>query len=440
MQALNLETKFFHWLIENPKHALGADPSYFTNDDLKLLFKIAKKFIQKYPQTPTKDQLRHLVKRLNKSDIITESKLDIIYDAKNEKYDEEWYKKTVESWLQVKTMEKAMIDASEYFRGQDITEENAQLVCNNTLRLINEKGLVSFQNGAGLDFFDSDSYMYDELENQHKFGIEYIDKVTDGGIGPGELWVYQGQTNIGKSIWLANLAKSLVEQGSNVVYVSCEMKAHKVLRRIGSNSFNVKMKDFFKILKENPSKSKEWIASYRKSLKKNLIPIGTMNIEDFPTSSLNVLDLERWLVDEVEKSIGKKIDVVLIDYINIMSNWRNPNSENTYIKIKQLAEDLRGMGSRNDWGVITLTQIKKEAYGSTDQSLSDVSESKGLSDTADVVFAIIQDDELKSRLKYKLKLIKNRDEGYVNSHQMFDIAYDYMRLTQDETDMVLGTS
>ena len=40
---------------------------------------------------------------------------------------------------------------------------------------------------------------------------------------------------------------------------------------------------------------------------------------------------------------GVKLKTIIIDYINILSNYRNPNTENTYMKIKQIAEDLRAM-------------------------------------------------------------------------------------------------
>ena len=36
-----------------------------------------------------------------------------------------------------------------------------------------------------------------------------------------------------------------------------------------------------------------------------------------------------------------KLGCIVIDYINILSNFRNPNFENTYLKIKQIAEDLK---------------------------------------------------------------------------------------------------
>ena len=437
MQALSLEKKLYHWLMDNPKYALRAHKSYFQNPDIALLFSLSQKFLRKYPKTPTIHQMKTIVLRAKKADILTDDKIDIIYDALNEEYDEEWYRKTAESWLSVKTLEKSITDASDYFRSQEITEDNAGMICNDTIKMINEKGLVSFKHGAGIDFLDASSYDYNELENKAAFGIPYIDKVTDGGIGPGELWVIQGQTNVGKSIWLANLAKGLMENGKNIVYVSLEMKRNKVIRRIGANCYNIPSRDFYKILEKDPEKINEWIKKYKIKCHKNLMNLGSLRIEDFPTSSLTVIDLERWLVDEVQKVLGSKIDVVLIDYINIMANWRNPNSENTYNKIKQIAEDLRGMGGRNDWGVITLTQIKKDAYGATDTSLSDTSESSGLGSTADVQFGIIQDSILKRQSKYRLKLIKNRDEGYVNSKQLFDVSYDYLRITQNEEEMIL---
>jgi archaellum biogenesis ATPase FlaH len=57
---------------------------------------------------------------------------------------------------------------------------------------------------------------------------------------------------------------------------------------------------------------------------------------------------------ELELTKGIKLKVIVIDYINILANYRNPNTENTYMKIKQIAEDLRAMAVRNDWVVITI--------------------------------------------------------------------------------------
>ena len=69
---------------------------------------------------------------------------------------------------------------------------------------------------------------------------------------------------------------------------------------------------------------------------------GNLRIKELPTGQGTVLDVERY-IKEVEDNLHYKVDVVIIDYINIMCNYRQPNSENTYLKIKMLAEDETGM-------------------------------------------------------------------------------------------------
>ena len=51
------------------------------------------------------------------------------------------------------------------------------------------------------------------------------------------------------------------------------------------------------------------------------------------------------------------------------------------MKIKQIAEDLRAMGIRNNWLIVTATQINRNGYNSSDISMTDVAESAGLSHT-----------------------------------------------------------
>ena len=42
-----------------------------------------------------------------------------------------------------------------------------------------------------------------------------------------------------------------------------------------------------------------------------------------------------------------------------MKNWRNPNTENTYMKIKQIAEDLRAMAQRLEIVIVSATQLSR---------------------------------------------------------------------------------
>jgi hypothetical protein len=168
-----------------------------------------------------------------------------------------------------------------------------------------------------------------------------------------------------------------------------------------------------------------------------LNPPGQLFIKQFPTSQATVPDIEAYIKQlEEEKKI--KIGAVIVDYINILANYRNPNTENTYMKIKQIAEDLRAMSVRNKFLVITATQITRNGYNSSDISMTDIAESAGLSHTADVMLGIIQDDLMRSNMEYWLKLLKIRDGEGKGTKCRLEINYNYMRLT--ETDDVTNSN
>lgn len=443
MQAYDLEKNFFHLIVNTPEYLEKTKYNFFDNSDISLLFRFAQSFKLKYPDNAlTKDQLWYLIKKKNVQEQLTENKLNIIWEAKSNVIDLDWYKKTLEAWISVKSIEYGISTASEFFRSQNINEENAQQVCNDTLRIINDNGLVSFYTEEYLDMFNPSHHSYDDNAIRKKMGVEFFDKVTGGGITPGEVWLGIGEANVGKSIWLCNIAKWYMDNGSNVVYVSAEMGKHKVLRRIGSNMFGIENKEYF-IKMSDKEFAKNKIKEYKQRVGglfeiSNEKKIGELFIEEFPTSQLTIPQLQSYIVDKIEKKRKIKIDVVIIDYINLLSNYRNPNSENTYMKIKQLAEDMRGMARRHEWGIHTATQLKRDAYNSTDFNLEDAAESAALGHTVDFAYGIIQDTLMHSNRKYKIKVLKNRDEGYKYSSQTFDINYDIMRLEQTSEDIVMN--
>lgn len=431
MQTIDLEKAFYHYAITNLEYCEKIHPAFFDNDYMGLIFKISKKFLEKYTKIPSKEQILHIVKKAKLDEKLTEGIVDTIYEAKSVQWEEQYLKESLESWILVKTLEKSFQDSMEFYRSQNIDQTNVKSVVNSVINIINNNNNISFSKDYGIDFFNAESHYYDESVHRKLTGYKYFDTVTEGGISPGELWVGMGQSNVGKSIWLCNFAKNFVDNGHNVAYISLEMSKEKVLRRIGANMFDMTVSEYFATAKDTVLMKKK-IADYKRNKELNFESVGSLFIENFPTSSLSVIELERFLKNNIEKQTGKKLDVIVLDYINIMSNWRNPNSEATYMKIKQIAEDLRAMGVRNDWGVLTATQINKGNYDASDMGLDATSESSGLIHTADFMFGIIQHPLLhKAKNLYIGKTLKNREGGYVNSSQLFNIDYQYMRISQD---------
>lgn len=229
------------------------------------------------------------------------------------------------------------------------------------------------------------------------------------------------------STWLGNLALQSVKLGQNTAYITFELQEEIVNMRIGSNMFTVPLDDY-----ENWAKDQDQLKAKIKSFKQSsIIPPGILHVKEFGASTCSVNDLRTYL-KKAEEMLGVKFDNIFVDYINIMKNWRNPNTENTYIKIKQIAEDLRAMAMEEHWAVVTATQTNRSGWETNDLNITNISESGALLHTVDALFGIITNAEMKARKEYYLKCLANRVAGYENTKKRYTIEWKYARIEEDK--------
>ena len=429
----DFEKIFFRLSLEKPKYLQSIKTGYYTSEEIDVLSYLANKFYVKFNETPGKDQLKLLVQNYKKAkEKITDGILDVIFDVDLAQYDEEWLTSTAESWIKWRTFDTSLIDTIEFIKTTQVTPENADSIIQKVKGLINDRNNITFNSDLGLDFFNAEDHDQKEAEKVSS-GYNFVDRVLGGGYDKGgNLVVYAGEQNIGKSIYLANDAASFVEMGVNTVVITAEMAAHKFVKRIGSNLLSIDINDY-----ADKAKNREYVKRRLETVGDGFTPPGQLFIKQMPTSQATVLDIDAYLTQlEEEKQI--KIGAVVIDYINILANYRNPNSENTYLKIKQIAEDLRAMGQRHDWLIVTATQITRGGYNSSDITMGDIAESAGLSHTADVMYGIIQDDLMRASDEYWLKILKMRDGEGKGTKCKLNINWSYMRL--NETDEITNSN
>ena len=326
-------------------------------------------------------------------------------------------------------MVSSAVDGVKYIQSTPVTSDNIKEVVTTFKNIVIERNNIDFSFDQGLDFFHPDNHK--QLSSTtFSTGFPFIDTVLGGGFSAKSLYVFMGMPKVGKSLWLGNLAAQAVKAGHNVAVISLEMNDRKYIKRLGANLLGIPVNEY-STAAEDEQKMKKKIQSMAYD---NLRMPGKLFVKEFPTSQASALDVERYL-RKVEEQHGIKFKVVVIDYINIMKNWRNPNSENTYMKIKQIAEDIRGVAMSNQWAIVTATQTKQSEFDSTDLSISSASESSGLVATVDGLFGIIQDPMMYANREYKLKLIANRDDGYKNAYKMFNVDYTYMRILENSVPM-----
>jgi len=430
LDIVEFEKVFYLYTLDNPKYFRSIKSDFFENEDLGLMYRVSQTFHERFKEAPSKEQLKLLTKDPKFKERLTDSLVDLVFNQNLKTYDEDWIKETTEAWILWKNLDKTILDTIEYVKTVKVTPQNIKDIVNKTKGLFVERNSIVFDESLGLNFFDPESHKPAD-ESKITTTHNWVDQRTAGGYTLKSLVVYAGEQNIGKSIWLANDAVRYIQEGHDVAFISAEMSDGDVVKRLGSNLLNIgisKYRDFAK----DPNKVKKKLAS----LSGSIIPPGNLYVKEFPTSQATVPDLEAYL-RTLEDSKGIKLKVIIVDYINILANHRNPNSENTYMKIKQIAEDLRAMAQRNEWLIITATQINRSGYDSSEITMGNIAESAGLSHTADVMYGIIQDSSMHLQNEYWLKLLKMRNGQGKNSKCRYTINYEYMRLS--ETDEIVAS-
>ena len=234
------------------------------------------------------------------------------------------------------------------------------------------------------------------------------------------------------SMWMQNIAVKTVDQGANVVYVTLEMSSQKCMKRMGSMRLKIPIDDYDKV-------SKDSIAMKNKlnGLKNsnggvfNSKP-GKLFVKKFNTSDCTVTDLDNYIT-KLEQTKKIKINMVIVDYINIMSLEKGLDFQSMlYLKGKHLAEGLRYIADKHNVAIITATQTDKAVWGANDIDLRSIPESKAIAETADSVWAIIRNPEMKKNNLYRLKILKLRDGEHKGEQIRFDFNMNYLTMDNDE--------
>ena len=423
----DFEKIFFRLSLAKTKYLKSIKSGFYTSQEIDILSQLSNKFFERFGETPKKDQLNMLIQRSEKAkEKITEEIMNMVFDVDLDQFDEEWLTSTAEAWIKWRTFDTSLIDTIEFIKTTQVTPENVDSIVTKVKGLINDRNNLSFNSDLGLDFFDVEAHDQRDTEKVST-GYNFLDRMLGGGYDKGgNLIVYAGEQNIGKSIYLANDAANFVKMGTNTVVVTAEMAAHKFIKRIGSNLLTININEY-----AEKAKNKDHIKRRLETVGDGFTPPGQLFVKQFPTSQATVLDIEAY-VNQIEEEKQIKVGAVVIDYINILANYRNQNTENTYMKIKQIAEDLRAMGIRNNWLIVTATQITRNGYNSSDIGMTDIAESAGLSHTADVMLGIIQDDLMRANSEYWLKVLKIRDGEGKGTKCKLNINWNYMRLIETE--------
>jgi len=399
-------------------------PEYFKNENIRNIVQIITDFHEKHNSPPTVTEIKnYLVNdklKISFKNVVEEiSKLD---KNLNEK---ELFQNT-EIFLREKAIFNVMMQALE------MSEKN-NIDASELLEKTQEACSISLTNDLGLEYFNHIEKVATELnkvENYISSGYRWIDEKLGGGfLQEGKaLYVFSGQTNVGKSIVLGNLASNICSQGKTVLLVSLEMSEIMYAKRLCGNFSNIPIFS----LRHKLDDLRDAISKYvRENPKAKLI------IKEFPPSTITIGNLIGYVKKLVQTGI--KPDVIVVDYVNLFTTSFGNNS---YERIKHITEQLRSVSYVFNVPVITATQLNRNAFNQSNPGLETTSESMGLAMTADCMFSIWREKEDEELGRINIGIQKNR-QGPVFGTASFAIDYSTMQIREevrtDSTDAVSST-
>ena len=284
---------------------------------------------------------------------------------------------------------------------------------------------VTFDTNIGHDYIENVDERFDyytTTEERIPFDLDLFNQITKGGLPNKTLNIALAGTGVGKSLFMCHCAGAALTMGKNVLYITMEMAEERIAERIDANLLNIPIDQL-----ENMSRDMFTNKVSQISAKTN----GKLIIKEYPTGSANASHF-RALLNELKLKKNFVPDMIYIDYLNICSSARMRamgGSINSYTYIKSIAEELRGLAVEFNVPIISATQTTRSGYSNDDVGLEDTSESFGLPATADLMFALISNEELANNRQILVKQLKNRyNDPVANGRFVVGVDRSKMRL------------
>lgn len=393
-------------------------PNYFEGSQ-KVLFNQISDFVDKFNSVPTLEALAIEFEANEKlsDDMFTEVSALLPGMFEPIDIDEDFLIDKTENWCQERALHIAIMESIEVLNGK-----NEKLTKNAIPELLSEALSVGFNTDIGHDYFENAEErhaFYTEKEDRIPFDIDLLNEITKGGLPDKTLNVILAGTGVGKSLAMCHIAAMCMLRGFDVLYITMEMAEKRIGERIDANLLDIPIDQL-------DSWPLNMFSKKINNLKSKTL--GKLIIKEYPTAQAHAGHFRALLKElKLKKKFVPKI--VFIDYLNICASSRikSGGAVNSYTLVKSIAEELRGLAVENALPIVTATQTTRSGYSNSDPGLEDTSESFGLPATADLMFAMVSNEQLDAEGHIMIKQLKNRYND-PNKNKRFVVGVDRAKM------------
>lgn len=418
---MNFERLILANLIHNEEYTRKVipflKPEYFSDTTEKIVYQTIHEFIIKYNARPTIDALIIELDNASINENIHKTAIDILSVIESKPENQEWLLDKTEKFCQDKAIYNGIMTSI------NIMDDKSGKTSTGAIpQILSDALSVCFDSHIGHDFMDDSESRYDfyhKREERIPFDLEFLNKITVGGLPRKTLNLIMAPTGVGKTLAMCHFATSNFSAGLNVLYITLEMSEERIAERIDANLMDIPLLDLKAMSKESYDN--------RISRIKTKSP-GRLIIKEFPTASASVINFKHLLS---ELKLKKKFipDIIYIDYINICTSSRiKPgNGVNTNTYIKNIAEEMRGLAVEYNVPIVSATQVNRGGMKSSDIDIDDTAESIGITHTVDFMIVMIRTEEMIELNQILWKQLKNRYSD-VDTNSRFVTGVDKSRM------------
>jgi replicative DNA helicase len=382
---------------------------YWKPTHEKLIFSHTLDYINEYEKLPT---ISEIAVAIEKDKIVEETYkecLEILTELEtNEEVNYDWLINETEHFCKDRALVLAAYKSVAILEGKDKKLDSGSIP-----KIFEDALSVNFDTNIGHSYFDDAEKRYDTLhaeEYKLPFDIDFLNKVTKGGVSRKTLNLLVAGIYVGKTLGLCHLARSYLCQGKNVLYITLEVSEENIGNRIDTNLLDISIDDISDVPRD---------IFIKKALKAREQNSGSLIIKEYPAGSIHVNHL-RALINELYLKKKFRPDVIMIDYLNLMASSRIKPTEKTHLTIQAIAEEIRALAQEFDVPIWSATQLSAEGLESSDPTITEVSGSRiGLLATVDLAWFIVCSEKLRELGQLLFIQHKNRYKDATDNKKFY---------------------
>ena len=405
--STDLQRLFIEMMLQDASSYVRVQNIY-NPENFDRSLRSAAEFIKKHSDDhkvlPTREQVQ----------AVTGVQLHAVPEVGESHY--EWFMTEFESFTKKQELERAILKAADLLEKGEFEPVE---------KLIKDAVQISLTKDLGMNFWADPEAMltrYFDNGGQVSTGWPQLDRLLYGGFSRGELNIFAGGSGSGKSLVMMNIALNWVQAGLEGVYITLELSEELTGLRTAAMLTNMSTKDI--------RKDKETAALKIKMVGKKS---GSYQVKALPAQS-NINDIRAFL-KEYQIQTGKKVDFMMIDYLDLLMPVSAKVSPNDlFVKDKYVSEELRNLAKELGILMVTASQLNRSAVEEVEFDHSHISGGISKINTADNVFGIFTSRAMRERGRYQIQCMKSRSSTGVG--QKIDLEYNIetMRITDPGLD------